>query len=71
MHDTRSSGDGHLPDGKVYKFAVATLPPRQTLDAIRLATVSYVQQPGTAGARLVVIGNKDVIVDGTLPGSIN
>jgi RHS repeat-associated protein len=63
-----------FPDGKVYKFAAATSPQCQTIDAVRFATVSYVQQPGTAGtagASLVAVGNNDVIVDGGIPGSVN
>jgi RHS repeat-associated protein len=63
-----------FPDGKVYKFAAATSPQCQTIDAIRLATVSYVEQSGTtgtAGASLVAIGNNDVVVDGGIPGSVN
>ncbi|HKQ04260.1 MAG TPA: LamG-like jellyroll fold domain-containing protein, partial [Blastocatellia bacterium] len=63
-----------FPDGQVYKFAATTSPQCQTIDAIRLATVTYVQQPGTAGtagASLVAIGNNDVIVDGGIPGSVN
>ncbi|HJQ24187.1 MAG TPA: PKD domain-containing protein, partial [Blastocatellia bacterium] len=63
-----------FPDGKVYKFQATTAPQCQTIDAIRFATVSYAQQPGTAGtagATLAAVGNNDVVVDGGIPGSVN
>lgn len=58
-----------MPGGVVYKFVASTSLRCQVIDSTRFATVSYVQQAGTAGtagATLVAIGDNDVVMRANL-----